>query len=233
MYRTEFETGALLDTDPAEGRRQFPMPSVSRGGQRIKRAIDFVVASFLLIVFLPLYVAVAAGVRLSSSGPIFYSQRRVGFGGREIFVYKFRSMRVDADEVLNTFLDSDAEAMKEWRTYHKLRHDPRITTFGHFIRRTSLDELPQFWNVVRGDMSLVGPRPVTAAEKDRYGHFWVEYCAVRPGISGLWQVSGRSRLSYHSRVQLDAKYVNHWSIWLDFKILLKTISVVIARDGSH
>ena len=234
MYRTEVETRLTVDPPPAGGRQPFQTPNpMSRAGLRVKRLIDLVGASILLILFLPLYFWVALGVKLSSPGPIFYSQRRIGIGGREIFVYKFRSMRVDADAVLSSFLDSDADAQKEWDQYHKLRCDPRITKFGSFIRKTSLDELPQFWNVIRGDMSLVGPRPVTAAEQVRYGDCWIHYCSVRPGISGLWQVSGRNRLSYYNRVALDAKYVSQWSIWLDFKILVKTVGAVIARDGSH
>ena len=186
----------------------------------------------LLLLLLPLFCCIAIGVRMSSSGPILYSQKRIGRGGRVFRFYKFRSMVPDSDRVLERFLDSDQEARSEWDTFQKLTSDPRITPFGHFIRRTSLDELPQLWNVAIGDMSLVGPRPCMPDQKRLYGPYWQAYCAMRPGISGLWQVSGRNRLSYAQRVELDAKYVREWSLFNDFKILLRTVRVVITADGS-
>lgn len=232
MYRTDSAAGELTSAGALHSSKSPPARSVVLG-RLLKRVMDVAGSAFFILLFLPFFVIVALGVRMSSRGPIFYSQRRVGRHGRTIHVYKFRSMRVDADEVLATFLDSDAGARAEWESHHKLKTDPRITSFGRFIRRTSLDEIPQFWNVLRGDMSLIGPRPVTTAERHRYREHWPMYCAMRPGISGLWQVSGRSRLTYDERVALDVKYVRGWSVWMDIKILVRTVKVVLATDGSH
>jgi exopolysaccharide production protein ExoY len=201
--------------------------------QYAKRSVDILGALTFFTLFLPLFLTVAIGVRLSSPGPIYYSQARVGQNGRKFRVYKFRSMVLNSEEALTSFLDSNPEAREQWNTYYKLDNDPRITRFGNFIRRSSLDELPQFWNVLIGDMSLVGPRPVTANEAIRYGDVWNLYCAVRPGLTGLWQVSGRNRLTYPERVYLDGKYVENWSLWADFKIFLATFKAVLWRDGSR
>lgn len=197
-----------------------------------KRIVDFCGALAAAVLFAPLMLAVALGVLLSSGRPVVFRQRRVGLNGELFDFFKFRSMRRDAESVLQSYLDNSPEAAESWRKYQKLDSDPRITRFGKFIRKTSLDELPQFWNVIRGDMSLVGPRPVTYSEKSRYGQYWSYYCAVKPGITGLWQVSGRSNMDYEQRVQLDVHYVTHRSIAYDFKILLKTIRVVLSREGS-
>jgi exopolysaccharide production protein ExoY len=199
----------------------------------VKRLIDIVGALCFLVLFLPMYVAVAAAVRLSSKGPIIYSQERIGLHGRSFRFYKFRSMVMNGDEVLTSFLATDAEARDQWKTFQKLDHDPRITSVGHFIRRTSLDEFPQLWNVLKGDMSLVGPRPCMPSQKNLYGRQWAAYCAVRPGVTGLWQVSGRNRLTYEQRVQLDGEYVRNWSLSFDIKILARTISVVLTGHGSR
>lgn len=198
----------------------------------IKRLFDICAAIMLLIIFMPTMIFVAFGVRLSSPGPMIFAQYRIGRGGRQFKFYKFRSMHVDAEEKLKEFLASNPSASAQWAEYRKLTNDPRITRFGRFIRRTSLDELPQLWNVLTGDMSLVGPRPVTASEKEKYGEFWASYCAVRPGLTGLWQVSGRSKLTYSDRVALDHRYVNDLSLVSDGKILLRTVAVVLRQDGS-
>jgi len=205
----------------------------SKLGLAVKRGADIAAALMFFTVFLPLYVAVAIGVRWSSHGPALYSQNRVGRHGRIFRFYKFRSMVVDSDEVLSTFLDSDSGAKSEWEQYQKLRDDPRITRFGRFIRKTSLDELPQFWNVLKGEMSLVGPRPCMPNQERLYGRHWATYCALKPGLTGLWQVSGRNKLTYAQRVRLDARYANEWSLWLDAKILLKTVKVVLTSHGSQ
>jgi Undecaprenyl-phosphate galactose phosphotransferase WbaP len=199
---------------------------------RLKRAMDIAGALLFFTLFLPLYLAVAVGVLLTSRGPIFYSQERIGLHGRSFRFWKFRSMVQNSEEVFNSFLDSDHEAKAQWEKYQKLDRDPRITWFGHFIRRTSLDELPQFWNVLIGDMSIVGPRPCMPKQKNLYGAHWKAYCAVRPGLTGLWQVSGRNRLTYGQRVELDSQYVRNWSIWLDLRILARTLRVVLTGDGS-
>lgn len=199
----------------------------------VKRLIDISGALFFFAVFLPLFVLIALGVALTSRGPIIYSQARIGMHGRRFRFYKFRSMVQNSDEVFNSFLDSDSEARSQWEQYQKLDRDPRITWFGRFIRRTSLDELPQFWNVLKGDMSIVGPRPCMPNQKCLYGVHWKAYCAVRPGLTGLWQVSGRNRRTYEQRVQFDAHYVQNWSLLLDIRILLRTVGVVITGYGSR
>ncbi|MBL0428677.1 sugar transferase [Ramlibacter alkalitolerans] len=204
-----------------------------RAGAGVKRLIDIVGALVFIIVFLPLLLAVALGVLLSSRGPIIYSQERLGLNGKKFRFYKFRSMVVNSEEVFNSFLDTDPEAKSQWEKYQKLDRDPRITGFGHFIRKTSLDEFPQFWNVLVGDMSLVGPRPCMPSQRELYGVHWREYCAVRPGLTGLWQVSGRNQLTYQQRVQLDSKYVMGWSLSLDFQILARTVKVVLTANGSR
>jgi exopolysaccharide production protein ExoY len=197
-----------------------------------KRAIDLLGVAVFIVGFLPLYVLVAVLVRRSSPGPAHYWQDRVGQGGRHFHFYKFRSMVVNGDEVLTSFLDSDPSAKSQWEEFQKLDDDPRITRFGRFIRRTSIDELPQLWNVLKGEMSLVGPRPCMPSQEKYYGRYWKTYCAMKPGLTGLWQVSGRNKLTYDQRVKLDVYYAREWSLWLDLKILFKTVRVVITGDGS-
>ena len=166
-------------------------------------------------------------------GPAFYGHTRVGQNGRPFKCWKFRSMRVDAEQVLAEILEKDSEARAEWERDFKLKNDPRITKIGDFIRKTSLDEFPQFYNVLRGDMSLVGPRPIVEDERKYYGDKFDYYLSVKPGITGLWQVSGRNDTTYDERVSLDAEYVQNWSLWLDIKTILKTFYVVIARKGAY
>lgn len=232
MYRTEVTGAGELTPfpDAHEQGRPIHLPVRLRAA---KRVVDVLGALFFLVMFLPLFIAVAIGVYLSSPGPIFYVQRRAGRGGRAFRFYKFRSMKMNSDEVLNSFLDSDAGAKERWQKYQKIDNDPRITSFGQFIRRTSLDELPQFWNVLRGDMSLVGPRPCMLQQQELYGRHWRAYCAVKPGITGLWQVSGRNRLTYRQRVALDARYVEGLSPLGDLKIMAKTIFVVLRAHDAH
>ena len=199
----------------------------------LKRSIDVACALLFFVLFLPLCLVIAIGVLISSRGPILYVQRRVGQHGRTFRFYKFRSMVADADAALMTFLDTDPGARSQWDTFQKLPDDPRVTRFGRFLRRTSLDELPQFWNVLKGEMSLIGPRPCLPQQADLYGAYWLVYCSVKPGLTGLWQVSGRNQLTYEQRVQLDTRYVSSWSLWLDLRILLKTVQVVLTGHGSH
>jgi Undecaprenyl-phosphate galactose phosphotransferase WbaP len=206
---------------------------LSEAQQRLKRGMDVAGAVGFFTLFLPLYATVALSVRLTSKGPVLYKQKRIGQNGRSFSFYKFRSMVINSEEALSSFLDSDAGARTEWETYQKLHRDPRITWVGRVIRRTSLDELPQFWNVLKGDMSLVGPRPCMPEQRDLYGPHWSAYCAVKPGITGLWQVSGRNGLTYQQRVQLDSKYVQNWSLLSDLKILAKTVLVVLTGHGSR
>ena len=199
----------------------------------VKRGIDIVGAIVFFLVCGPLYLLVALGVRLSMGRPIHFWQNRLGEHGQRFRFYKFRSMVHNSDDVLDEFLSRNDMARTEWDTFQKLEKDPRITPIGQLIRKMSLDELPQFWNVLKGDMSLVGPRPCMERQKSLYGKNWEHYCAMRPGITGLWQVSGRNRLPYAKRVELDAHYVSNWSLWLDVKILFKTVRTVITGEGSQ
>ncbi len=210
-----------------------PPRTLSPLQRRIKRGVDIVGALTFFVVFGPLYLLVALCVLISMGRPVHYWQNRLGKNGQRFRVFKFRSMVQNSDHVLEDFLSRNDMARTEWDTFQKLEKDPRITPIGHLIRRTSLDELPQFWNVLKGDMSLVGPRPCMERQRSLYGKGWAHYCAMRPGITGLWQVSGRNRLPYAKRVELDAYYATHWSLWLDLKILLKTVRVVFTGDGSR
>jgi len=213
-------------------RRREQLPSDLFRYRVVKRCLDI----FLILLASPFLFltlgAVALLVMLSSPGPIFYSHRRIRKSGAFFSMWKFRTMCVNSAEVLEEYLSRHPEARAEWNKTHKLRHDPRITPIGSFLRRYSLDELPQFWNVLMGHMSLVGPRPIVAAEVEKYADSFECYCRVKPGLTGLWQVSGRSELAYSERVALDCEYVGRWSLRKDFKILLKTFNVVLHQDGA-
>jgi lipopolysaccharide/colanic/teichoic acid biosynthesis glycosyltransferase len=198
-----------------------------------KRALDFIGASVGLVLLSPFFLIVALMVR-ADGGPAFFAHQRVGRGGKLFGCLKFRSMVVDSQARLETLLANDPAARAEWEATRKLKNDPRITPIGRFLRSTSLDELPQLINVLLGEMSLVGPRPVQEAEIDRYyGASAAHYMAVRPGITGLWQVSGRSETSYESRVALDVAYVSRQSLLADLSILLRTPVAVVSRRGAH
>jgi Undecaprenyl-phosphate galactose phosphotransferase WbaP len=198
-----------------------------------KRALDIVGAGLGLVVLAPFFLFVAMMVR-ADGGPAFFAHQRVGRGGKLFGCLKFRSMVIDSQARLEDLLANDPAARAEWDATRKLKNDPRITRIGRFLRSTSLDELPQLINVLRGEMSLVGPRPVQEAEIDRYyGASAAHYMAVRPGITGLWQVSGRSETSYESRVALDVAYVSRPSLLADIAILLRTPVAVLSRRGAH
>src|SRR5580704_17768271 len=199
----------------------------------IKRCCDVFFVLISMPVLLLVLGAVSAVVMLSSPGPIFYSHRRIRKGGAFFSMLKFRTMCVNSAEVLEDYLAQHPAARAEWNKTHKLREDPQITRLGVFLRRYSLDELPQLWNVLMGQMSLVGPRPIVAAEVEKYGNCFDCYCRVKPGLTGLWQVSGRSGLTYDERVALDCEYVEHWSLAKDFVILMKTFSSVVNQDGAY
>jgi Undecaprenyl-phosphate galactose phosphotransferase WbaP len=198
----------------------------------LKRVIDILLVIVFSVVVLPLIAVIAGLIKLASPGPAFFGQRRYGRKGEPFVAWKFRSMAADASQVLEQCLASDPALREEWQRSHKLRNDPRVTRIGHFLRRTSLDELPQFWNILRGQMSFVGPRPIVAEEIDRYGASYSLYKKVTPGLTGLWQVSGRNNTSYQQRVNFDLYYVRNWSIWLDLHILARTVRVVVLRDGA-
>jgi lipopolysaccharide/colanic/teichoic acid biosynthesis glycosyltransferase len=197
------------------------------------RVVDVALAGGVLIFFAPLMLVIALLIWLQDGSGPFFGHRRIGRGGREFACLKFRSMVPNAEAKLNALLAADAQARREWQAEQKLRNDPRVTPLGDFLRRSSLDELPQLINVLRGDMSIVGPRPIVRAEVGRYGRSFDAYCAVRPGITGLWQVSGRSDVSYRRRVALDRLYVRTRSLWRDLGILAMTLPAVLLRRGSR
>jgi undecaprenyl-phosphate galactose phosphotransferase len=198
----------------------------------LKRCFDLAVSAILLVALSPLFGVLALMIR-RDGGPALFGQRRVGRGGRRITCLKFRTMVADADRRLADLLARDPAAREEWARDQKLRNDPRVTPVGRFLRRTSLDELPQLINVLRGEMSLVGPRPIVPDEVPRFGEDIVYYYEVDPGITGLWQVSGRNGLDYARRVQLNSWYVRNWSLWHDVTILFRTVRVVLERDGAY
>lgn len=194
-----------------------------------KRCLDLSVALLSLVVLAPLLLVTALAVKCTSRGPVFHRRRVVGLGGQAFDALKFRTMRVDADRILQ----ADAELWAAYVANFKLPRDPRITPIGRVLRRFSLDELPQLVNVLRGEMSLVGPRMVTAPELERYGAHVQTLLSVRPGITGLWQVSGRQTTTYERRVELDLHYITHWSLLLDLRILLKTPLVALRGEGAY
>jgi Undecaprenyl-phosphate galactose phosphotransferase WbaP len=198
----------------------------------IKRCLDLFLVLIALPVLLPLFVVIAMAMMWSSPGPVFFSHRRIRKNGAFFSMWKFRTMCVNSTEVLDDYLRTHPEARAAWHATRKLRFDPRITPIGSFLRRFSLDELPQVWNVLAGTMSLVGPRPIVAAEVEKYGDSFQCYCRVKPGLTGLWQVSGRSELSYDARVALDCTYVQRWTLTRDLVILLKTFRAVVNQDGA-
>ena len=197
-----------------------------------KIGMDRVGAFCALTLLSPVFLALALIVK-RDGGPAFYSQRRIGQNGRPFKCWKFRSMVTNSAEVLSNLLENSAEARAEWERDFKLKDDPRITRIGAFLRKTSLDELPQLWNVLVGEMSLVGPRPVTEPELKYYGEQVKDYYAARPGMTGLWQVSGRNDVSYAERVALDSYYVHNWSLLKDVGIMFKTVGVVLQKRGAY
>lgn len=203
------------------------------GPRLAKFLIDLAATLIGGLFILPLIVVIAVLIRLDSPGPIFYSQTRIGQGGHHFKAWKFRTMVKNADIALLDYLDKHPDLREAWERDQKLRRDPRVTRIGGFLRRTSLDELPQLWNILRGEMSLVGPRPIVDEEVEKYGDKFELFKKVIPGLTGLWQVSGRNNITYEERVSLDAYYVRNWSVWLDVYILLRTIWVVITAEGAY
>jgi undecaprenyl-phosphate galactose phosphotransferase len=232
IRRSKHAAGELAIGAPTAAPVRQPAGVQTYRGYSGKRVFDVAGALVLGLFSLPVILVIAIAIRLTGS-PVFYSHTRVGLGRRHFRCYKFRTMVPNAQEVLQDLLHSDTRALQEWRENHKLRNDPRITRLGNFLRTSSLDELPQLWNVLKGDMSLVGPRPVVPDELERYGNRAQNYIAVRPGMSGLWQVSGRSNLTYSRRVSLDMLYVRRQSTSLDLWVLWRTIFVVFDRGGSY
>jgi Undecaprenyl-phosphate galactose phosphotransferase WbaP len=201
--------------------------------QFTKRVIDQAVTIVLGLLLAPLMLLIALLIRLESPGNALFFHRRIGYGGRQFKMWKFRSMRGDGNRILEEYLAAHPEERLEWQEKRKLRNDPRVTPLGRILRKTSLDELPQLWNVLCGDMSLVGPRPIVADEATKYSEWFDHYCRVVPGLTGLWQVSGRSDTDYQRRVDLDSYYVRNWSPWLDIYLLASTFRVVIKGEGAY
>jgi len=200
--------------------------------QMLKRALDLVGTVIGGVLISPLVFAIAVLIKLDSPGPAFYGHRRLGAAGEHFFCWKFRTMHVDAERLLDKHLQDNPFLRAEWEQNQKLRDDPRVTRVGRFLRQISLDELPQLWNVLRGEMSLTGPRPIVDAEVPKYGEVYKLYKRIRPGMSGLWQVGGRSDTSYVERVEMDSYYVRNWSVWLDLIILVRTIKIVVLGEGA-
>lgn len=201
--------------------------------RRVKRILDLVLSAIALLLLSPLLIAVSIAIKLDSDGPVFYRHRRLGRNMREFSVLKFRTMHRDADRRLQALLDSDPKLRAEFEATFKLKNDPRVTRVGRFLRKYSIDELPQFFNILAGEMSFVGPRPIVADEVKYYKDYSLLMFRVRPGATGLWQVSGRSDTSYENRVRLDTRYVQEWTLWDDIKIIAKTPAAVLKRRGAY
>jgi exopolysaccharide production protein ExoY len=225
-----YETTPAPTTLGFHGQLVGPFPVKSIGV--FCRAIDIIGALALLIFTAPLLIFIAVIVKLQDGGSIVFAQRRIGRGGEMFSCLKIRTMVPNAELGLSQLLASDPQARAEWQLDQKLRNDPRITAFGRFLRKSSLDELPQLINVVRGEMSLVGPRPIVLDEAPRYGRWLKYYCAVQPGITGLWQTNGRNNLSYHRRVACDILYARRQSLSFNTAILLNTVPAVLMQKGS-
>ena len=210
-----------------QGDRRKIRSLTSLDGEFFKRLFDIMFSLSVLILFAPVYLLLALSIALSSSGPIFYVQERVGKNRKMFYCLKFRTMVENADDILLEIMEKSPHLRQEFEDNFKLKKDPRITLIGRFLRMTSLDEFPQFWNVLKGDMSVVGPRPLVEEELPRYGRYINKILTIRPGITGLWQVSGRNDIPYPRRVQIDLYYANEKNLWMDMWIVFKTIGVVI------
>lgn len=201
--------------------------------QRLKRALDLFGSVVGGLLICPLLLTIVVLIKLDSSGPAFYGHQRVGAGGKHFVCWKFRTMHLNAEQLLNECLQNSPSLQIEWEQNQKLRNDPRVTRIGHFLRKSSLDELPQLWNVLVGEMSLTGPRPIVDAEVPKYKEDYALYKRIKPGMSGLWQVSGRSNIDYEERVAMDAYYVRNWSVWLDIILLARTVKIVVLGRGAY
>jgi Undecaprenyl-phosphate galactose phosphotransferase WbaP len=201
--------------------------------ESLKRVMDILISIIIGLFTLPLMLSTALLIKLDSPGPVFYKQTRLGKDGCKIIIYKFRTMRMDADKVLDEYLANNPKAQREWNETQKLREDPRITRVGKWVREFSVDEIPQLFNILKGNMSIVGPRPIMLDQRSLYGEAIDVYMSVRPGLTGFWQVSGRNHTSFSQRAIYDVYYVRNWSFLLDISIILRTIWVVLSRDGAY
>jgi Undecaprenyl-phosphate galactose phosphotransferase WbaP len=198
-----------------------------------KRILDIIFVSVGGLILMPFFLFIAFLIKITSPGPVLYRHKRLGMNGKYFYAYKFRSMVVDARERLENLLESDPEIKKEWDKNHKLANDPRITKIGKFLRRTSIDEFPQFLNILKGEMSVVGPRPIVDEEVKKYGEDFNRIFSVRPGLTGLWQISGRSDTDYDARIAYDTYYLQSWSVWLDLWVLFMTFGAVVRGRGAY
>lgn len=222
----EFTAIAQEAHDERPNRARKPAPTACR-------VLDVLIALVVLTFLAPLMIVVAIAIKIQDGGSIFFGHSRIGYEGRAFRCWKFRSMVVDAEARLAALLAADPDARREWEADQKLRRDPRVTLLGRFLRVSSVDELPQLFNVLTGEMSLVGPRPIVTAEVARYGNRFAQYCSVRPGITGLWQVSGRNDVGYRSRVAMDTVFAKHQSAGLYIALLCATVPAVLFRRGSY
>lgn len=195
----------------------------------IKRTIDIVLSFLGLIILSPIFLIIAIAIKVDSKGPVFFAHSRLGKNGKQIKIYKFRTMCDHAEDMIKDF---NEEQKREFKENYKLTNDPRITKVGGFLRKTSLDELPQMLNILKGDLSIIGPRPIIEEEIEKYGPNKAKFLSVKPGLTGYWQANGRSNTSYEDRIKMELYYVDNMSLWLDIKLFFKTILVVIKKDGA-
>jgi Undecaprenyl-phosphate galactose phosphotransferase WbaP len=200
---------------------------------QIKRIMDLSIVIVGGILILPFLLFVALLIKIDSPGPVLFRHKRHGMNGKYFYAYKFRSMVADSQKQLEKLLESDTEIEKEWKTYHKLANDPRVTRIGRILRRTSIDEFPQLLNILKGEMTLVGPRPIVDAEVEKYGEDYSRIFSIKPGLTGLWQVSGRSNTNYEERIVYDTFYLQSWSIWMDLWVIFKTFGAVVQGRGAY
>ena len=195
----------------------------------IKRFMDVILATIALVVLSPIFLIIAIAIKIESKGPVFFKHTRIGKNGKIIKLYKFRSMVINAEELIKSFTP---EQMKEYKENYKLTNDPRITKIGKFLRKTSLDELPQLLNIIKGDLSIIGPRPVVTDELKKYGANTEKFLSVTPGLTGYWAANGRSYTTYEQRMQMELYYIDNLSLKMDVKVFFKTIEAVIKREGA-
>jgi undecaprenyl-phosphate galactose phosphotransferase len=225
------QSDSLVDVAAVEFSAEAPIRK-ARGGMAAKRLMDIALSVFFLILFSPLFLVCAIMIRRSGPG-VFYSDRRVGRNGKIFYCHKFRTMVPNANKLLADLLQKDPELRREWESGFKLKKDPRVTAIGRFLRKTSLDELPQLFNVFKGEMSLVGPRPMFEEEQERWGSAIRYYYSTRPGMTGVWQIYGRNDTNYETRIRLNVEYVRTWTLWRDIVILLKTPKVFLPGAGAY
>jgi exopolysaccharide production protein ExoY len=233
VAQSEFSHATQADVDHQTVRAAFAPEPASFSNAVLWRAFDIVGSAAILIMVLPFLLVLAIVMYASDPGPLLFVHRRIGHRGKSFGCLKFRTMKVNGDEILREHLAGSHVARREWAETQKLRDDPRVTGFGLLVRKLSLDEFPQLINVLRGDMSLVGPRPIVEAEVHRYGRFFEHYCMVKPGLTGLWQISGRNDTSYRERVELDVEYVSRKSLTFDMMLIIKTVPAVLLARGSY